>query len=152
MLPTPVLRLLNVLSDASLQCEEEYEGWCNSHTRYCLTHSVFCGSGDVRTSRWAINRHKNSKQNCPAELWLQGVNCTNREWTEIDRDSRTCREFLKDPRFFFLRYFLLWFDAHQIHNVFVALSFSWMRTGLWSPIAQILKNVLMNLSRISAGN
>ncbi|XP_025751584.1 serine/threonine-protein kinase Kist [Manacus vitellinus] len=25
MLPTPVLRLLNVLSDASLQCEEEYE-------------------------------------------------------------------------------------------------------------------------------
>lgn len=26
MLPTPVLRLLNILSDASLQNEEEFEG------------------------------------------------------------------------------------------------------------------------------
>jgi len=61
MLPTPVLRLLNVLSDASLQSEEEYEGWCVLCISHVALSTVLFGVGDERATRGAINSHKNNE-------------------------------------------------------------------------------------------
>lgn len=38
------------------------------------------------------------------------------------------------------------------HIMFVALSSCWTYAGLWSPVAEILKSLVVNLSKISAEN